>query len=234
MIAQRPDHALSEKVNAHEEETSLSQFIEISLKFYQPRGRKGIPRGQKIDFPMNKYHASLLTLYNLSRREISQETGVSLGVIKLWHGQENFRDMILHHRNAFAHSFTESLLWTGFARPLAVFTGQPAPACEPSLDVLFANFRDFKSYSPKLLEAINARHRWCITEREAEHDLTAIAVYWALHVWSGTQMDEAYRAFLLERLRMRAKTFIDNPRNGRTRAEYVFLLSCMVTNERSA
>ncbi len=72
----------------------LPEFIGKKLSFHREPERRGTAKGDPIGFGSSKYLCALYALTNLTQKEISEQTGVSYGVLRKWHWEESFKRLI--------------------------------------------------------------------------------------------------------------------------------------------
>ncbi len=86
--------------------TLLELFIYSKLKHYVEPKRQGISRGKVIGLSMKKYNATLLFLYQLEVKKVSEPLGLSYGLVLKWRTEKLFKETIEKHRRDF-YSFLE-------------------------------------------------------------------------------------------------------------------------------
>lgn len=89
---------------------SLEAFINKKIKSYVPPEKEGIPRGKRIGFSREKYHASLLLLSTDSLKEIAKKLDCSYGSIRNWKTEKEFNGLTQRLADEFAEIFIETLM----------------------------------------------------------------------------------------------------------------------------
>jgi hypothetical protein len=73
----------------------LRNFIKARMDAYPEPTRKGTARGETVGFSKDKYHAALLSaLTGLSQKSIAEELVISYGVVRKWHVESEFKDVM--------------------------------------------------------------------------------------------------------------------------------------------
>ena len=81
---------------------TLGEYLTSKLDEHQEPSREGIPRGEKIGFPKNKYLASILVgITNRQLKEIAKACGVSYGLLRKWRTEVDFKEACQNHRQEF-------------------------------------------------------------------------------------------------------------------------------------
>ena len=89
--------------------TLLRQFIKEKGRNYVVPSREGTPRGEPIGFSSDKYFASLYGLTNAKQKEIVQNLETSHGVLRKWHTEKPFKELIDRHCREFAGVFLANI-----------------------------------------------------------------------------------------------------------------------------
>jgi hypothetical protein len=73
----------------------LRNFIKDRMQAYQEPTREGTARGEAVGFSRDKYNAGLLSaLTGLSQKSIADDLDVSYGVVRKWHVEPDFKDVM--------------------------------------------------------------------------------------------------------------------------------------------
>jgi len=88
---------------------SLESFINKKIKNYVPPEKKGVPRGEPIGFPREKYYASLLLLHTDSLKDIAKKVNSPYGSLRNWKAEGEFNEMVHRHATEFIKSFRKSI-----------------------------------------------------------------------------------------------------------------------------
>jgi hypothetical protein len=76
-------------------------FVQKVMEYVEPQ-REGTARGDAIGFSSQKHGACLsLALYNVKLKRVAEEWGVSYGLLRNWHGEDEFKKMMKRHRREF-------------------------------------------------------------------------------------------------------------------------------------
>src|SRR5262249_20702814 len=76
----------------------LDEFIRHKLATYHEPSRRGTPKGEKIGFGRQKYHAALRLMNSADIKEVGEDVGVSEGLLGKWKTDDEFKTQI--ERNA--------------------------------------------------------------------------------------------------------------------------------------
>lgn len=87
----------------------LEDFISNKIKNYKPPEKEGVPRGERIGFPREKYHASLLLLSMDSIKEVAKEVNAPYGSVRNWKIEKEFKELADKHANEFAEIFIKTI-----------------------------------------------------------------------------------------------------------------------------
>ncbi|MDO8282538.1 MAG: hypothetical protein Q7U10_07945 [Thermodesulfovibrionia bacterium] len=87
---------------------ALKYFIDDKVSIYKEPQRKNTPKGDPIGFSLNKYKASLHMLRGISQKKISEEIGISYGLLRKWNTEEDFKKLLIEHFNEFNRYY---VLW---------------------------------------------------------------------------------------------------------------------------
>jgi len=88
----------------------LTNYITDQLEKYKEPERKGTPRGEAIGMSKAKFHAALLSLGNRSGKEISDEVGVSYGLLRKWGTEKKFQQVKARLHKQFVKELEETTL----------------------------------------------------------------------------------------------------------------------------
>ena len=88
---------------------SIESFINDKLKSYLPPEKEGVPRGERIGFPLKKYHASLLLLSMDSIKDIAKEVKAPYGSVRNWKTEKEFSELTKKNADEFAEIFVKTL-----------------------------------------------------------------------------------------------------------------------------
>jgi len=88
----------------------LADFITNKTATYVEPKRKGTARGERIGFSLPKYKASLLcALTSATQEGIARALGVSYGLIRKWHTEQDFKEDMHRHMGEFRTYILERL-----------------------------------------------------------------------------------------------------------------------------
>lgn len=79
----------------------LDEFIRHKLANYQEPTRRGTPKGEKIGFGRAKYASSLRLLNSAGIRDIAADVDVSVGLLRKWMTEKDFKAQIKRNAEAF-------------------------------------------------------------------------------------------------------------------------------------
>jgi hypothetical protein len=73
----------------------LRNFIKEKMQTYREPTREGTARGEAVGFSRDKHHAALLSaLTGLSQKSIADKLGISYGVVRKWHVESDFKELM--------------------------------------------------------------------------------------------------------------------------------------------
>jgi len=85
--------------------TLLEKFLhEKAITYIEPQ-RAGTPRGEAVGLFENKYHAALLLMTNLQKKQIAEEIGVSPSLLRKWTTEEVFKGEVAKNCKEFTAKF---------------------------------------------------------------------------------------------------------------------------------
>jgi hypothetical protein len=87
----------------------LVEFIEKKIKAYNPRPRAGTPKGDSIDYPVDKYAASLWALTKIGQKEIAKKAGCNYRSLLTWRGQADFKQQVERNGKEFSSELIDVL-----------------------------------------------------------------------------------------------------------------------------
>jgi hypothetical protein len=114
----------------------LVHFIREKARKYTPHQRRGVRKGDPIDFPENKFAATLLCLTNMAPKQIAQAVGASYGVLRLWKTEPRFKELVKAHRNEYIRYFANLITVTGILDPEKLLNEIEKDAIPHSLVIL--------------------------------------------------------------------------------------------------
>jgi len=84
--------------------TFIGDYVLFKFCEYEQPTRAGTPRGEKIGFSWNKYHAAMMVgITNLKLKDIAKGIGISYGLLRKWKTEPEFVDSSFFHAVGFAH-----------------------------------------------------------------------------------------------------------------------------------
>src|SRR5687768_8907743 len=84
----------------------LTTFIEQRIREYVEPSKEGTPKGHRVGFSKTKFHASLLSaLTSLKEKHIARQLKVSYGLLRKWHVEPDFKQILSAHIRDFAEYF---------------------------------------------------------------------------------------------------------------------------------
>lgn len=84
----------------------LTSFIEQRIREYVEPSKEGTPKGHRVGFSKPKFHASLLSaLTSLKEKDIARQLKLSYGLLRKWHVEPDFKQILSAHIRDFAESF---------------------------------------------------------------------------------------------------------------------------------
>ena len=90
--------------------TILQDYIRHSVNVYHEPTRKGTPPGEKVGLSKVKFHAMLLcALTNRKQRLISNDVGVSHGLLRKWRTENEFLRYTELHQTEFVEKVKQYL-----------------------------------------------------------------------------------------------------------------------------
>lgn len=104
-------------------EGPLTEFIGDKIRSYVAHGRKGVPRGDLIEFSEAKHTAALLSLTSIERKIQAQMSGVSYDLLLKWRSEHRFLDEMNRYATAFA-----TIIYKSFADTVETYGSQMTPA----------------------------------------------------------------------------------------------------------
>ena len=90
--------------------TILQDYIRHSVNVYDEPSRKGTPPGEKVGLSKVKFHAMLLcALTNRKQKVISNDVGVSHGLLRKWRTENEFLRYTELHQTEFVEKIKRYL-----------------------------------------------------------------------------------------------------------------------------
>lgn len=138
----------------------LFDYLDKKVKQYVEPTREGTPRGEAIGLSATKYLATILALTNHPQKTIATELKISHGLLRKWHTEDQFKEMVDKHCREFSELLIKHLhdkinehmnLFEDFFKKSYQDIAQESP---PSMD--FSGLTDSISYSDKLYLCILA------------------------------------------------------------------------------
>jgi hypothetical protein len=87
--------------------TTLFNFIRQKIENYIEPPRVGIPRKKLRGYPKEKELATLYGLTNIMKKDIAKAIGVSEGLERKWHTEDEFKEKITKYTKEYAETFIE-------------------------------------------------------------------------------------------------------------------------------
>lgn len=138
--------------------TLLERFIESKVVGYREPTRVGVPRGEPVGFPVNKFHASLWCLTSLKGKEIADKVGISHGLLRKWRHEKEFKEKIKSNAEEFTKVFLMQTMHK--AHLMAKDFGELKSSMERGIfaeklkTFTFSEFDDLRFYDPLLAKKI--------------------------------------------------------------------------------
>lgn len=143
-----------DKIKTEGKRGLLFDYLNKKVKEYVEPTREGTPRGEVIGLSATKYLATILALTNHPQKTIAAELKISHGLLRKWHTEKQFKEMVDKHCREFSELLVKYLhdeikqhmnLYKAFFKKSYQDIAQESP---PSWN--FSGLSDSISYSDKL------------------------------------------------------------------------------------
>lgn len=175
----------------------LFDYLDKKVKQYVEPTREGTPRGEAIGLSATKYLATILALTNHPQKTIAAELKISHGLLRKWHTEDQFKEMVDKHCREFSELLIKYLhdkinehmnMYEDFFKKSYQDIAQESP---PSMD--FSGLTDSISYSDKLyLCILTALNTATLSTDDLNFKLTFIRASDVLEFYRGERKNPKY------------------------------------------